>query len=110
MAKNQNSYTSEFKLINSLILVHYCHPNCKPFQNIMRLSKEKAFLLAEKLTKENPHTTAFYRFADFENYYDVVSVSTPYANTRKQVKSKEVRVYVKMNMTYIDENGSLQKI
>ena len=35
----------------------------------MRLSKEKAFLLAEKLTKENPHTTAFYRFADFENYY-----------------------------------------
>ncbi|MCI9541828.1 MAG: hypothetical protein HFG39_12445 [Lachnospiraceae bacterium] len=69
MAKNQNSYTSEFKLINSLILVHYCHPNCKPFQNIMRLPKEKAFLLAEKLTKENPHTTAFYRFADFENYY-----------------------------------------
>ena len=48
--------------------------------------------------------------ADFENYYDVVSVSAPYANTRKQVKSKEVRVYVKMNMTYIDENGSLQKI
>lgn len=47
--------------------------------------------------------------ADFENYYDVVSVSAPYANTRKQVKSK-VRVYVKMNMTYIDENGSLQKI
>ncbi len=35
----------------------------------MRLSKEKAFLLAEKLTKENPHTTAFYHFADFENYY-----------------------------------------
>ena len=48
--------------------------------------------------------------ADFENYYDVVSLSTPYANTRKQVKSKEVRVYVKMNMTYIDENGSVQKI
>ncbi len=48
--------------------------------------------------------------ADFENYYDVVNVSTPYANTRKQIKSKEVRVYVKMNMTYIDENGSLQKI
>ena len=33
-----------------------------------------------------------------------------FENTRKQVKSKEVRVYVKMNMTYIDENGSLQKI
>ena len=48
--------------------------------------------------------------ADFENYYDVISVSTPYANTRKQVKSQEVRVYAKLNMTYIDENGSVQKI
>lgn len=56
-------------LIDSLYLVHYCHPNCKPFQNIMRLPKEKAFLLAEKLAKENPDTTAFYRFADFANYY-----------------------------------------
>ncbi|MBD5114968.1 MAG: hypothetical protein HDT46_07150 [Ruminococcaceae bacterium] len=35
----------------------------------MRLPKEKAFLLAEKLAKENPDTTAFYRFADFANYY-----------------------------------------
>ena len=48
--------------------------------------------------------------ADFDNYYDVISVSTPYANTRKQVKSQEVRVYAKLNMTYIDENGSVQKI
>lgn len=37
--------------------MHYCHPNCKPFQNIMRLAKE------------NPDTTAFCRFADFVNYY-----------------------------------------
>lgn len=56
-------------LTDNLFLVHYCHPNCKPFQNIMRLPKEKAFLLAEKLAKENPDTTAFYRFADFANYY-----------------------------------------
>ena len=28
----------------------------------------------------------------------------------KQVKSQEVRVYAKLNMTYIDENGSVQKI
>lgn len=56
-------------LTDNLFLVHYCHPNCKPFQNIMRLSKENAFLLAEKLAKENPDTTAFYRFADFANYY-----------------------------------------
>ncbi len=53
----------------NLVLVHYCHPNCKPFQNIMRLSEENAFLLAERLAKENPETTAFYRFADFSNYY-----------------------------------------
>lgn len=56
-------------LIDNLTLVHYCHPNCEPFLNIMRLSKEEAFLLAEKLAKENPDTTAFYRFADFSNYY-----------------------------------------
>lgn len=56
-------------LAENLFLVHYCHPNCKPFQNIMRLPKKEAFLLAEKLAKENPDTTAFYRFADFLNYY-----------------------------------------
>lgn len=56
-------------LKDNLFLVHYCHPNCKPFKNIMRLPKEEAFLLAEKLAKENPGTTAFYRFADFANYY-----------------------------------------
>lgn len=56
-------------LADSLYLVHYCHPNCGPFQNIMRLPKSEAFLLAEKLARENPATTAFYRFADFVNYY-----------------------------------------
>lgn len=56
-------------LTDSLYLVHYCHSNCKPFQNIMRLPREEAFSLAEKLAKENPDTTAFYRFADFAEYY-----------------------------------------
>lgn len=56
-------------LTDSLYLVHYCHPNCKPFQNIMRLPREEAFSLAEKLAKENPDTTAFYRFVDFAEYY-----------------------------------------
>lgn len=59
----------ENALTQSLYLVHYCHPSCAPFQNIMRLPKEEAFALAEKLAKENPNTTAFYRFADFINYY-----------------------------------------
>jgi len=37
--------------------------------NICRLSKEEAFSLAYKMAASNPDTTAFYRFADFEDYY-----------------------------------------
>lgn len=55
--------------IGELFIVNYCHPNCKPLQNIMRLPKDKAFALAKKMAAKNPETTAFYRFADFENYY-----------------------------------------
>ncbi len=65
IAKNVKLLASKF----SPALVHYCHPNCKPFQNIMRLPKEEAFKLAGKMAAENPETSAFYRFADFENYY-----------------------------------------
>ena len=54
-----------------LTIVHYCHPYCIPLQNIVRLPKEEAFVLANKLAAANPDTTAFYRFADFENYYDL---------------------------------------
>ena len=35
----------------------------------MRLPKEEAFALAYTMAKQNPDTTAFYRFADFHNYY-----------------------------------------
>lgn len=56
-------------LADRLFLVHYCHPSCKPFQNIMRLPKKQAFSLAERLARENPGATAFGRFADFANYY-----------------------------------------
>lgn len=59
----------ESGLADSLYLVHYCHPSCEPFQNIMRLPKAEAFSLAEGLAKEHPDTTAFYRFADFAHYY-----------------------------------------
>ena len=51
------------------MIVHYCHPNCKPFMNICRLPKEEAFSLASAMAADNPETTAFWRFADFENYY-----------------------------------------
>lgn len=54
---------------DELQIVNYCHPNCKPLQNIMRLPKDKAFALAYEMAAQNKATTAFYRFADFENYY-----------------------------------------
>lgn len=54
---------------NELYIVNYCHPNCKPFENIMRLPKEQAFKKAKDFAENNPDTQAFYRFADFENYY-----------------------------------------
>lgn len=53
----------------NLTLVNYCHKDCEPMKNIMRLPKAEAFLLAEKFAASHPETTAFYRFADFENYY-----------------------------------------
>ena len=55
--------------IDDLYIVHYCHPNCKPFMNICRLPKEAAFSLAYEMASNNPDTTAFGRFADFINYY-----------------------------------------
>lgn len=55
--------------INDIYIVNYCHPNCKPFLNIMRQPKDKAVKIAKRLAYENPETTAFYRFADFQNYY-----------------------------------------
>jgi hypothetical protein len=35
----------------------------------MRLEKEEAFSFASQIAKENSGKTAFWRFADFENYY-----------------------------------------
>jgi len=63
--------------IDDVFIVHYCHPSCKPFQNICRLPKEEAFALAYKMAAEikasNPEANSFYRFADtpqgFESYY-----------------------------------------
>lgn len=55
--------------VDNLFIVNYCHRNCIPLQNIMRLPKEQAFALAYKMADQNKETTAFYRFADFENYY-----------------------------------------
>lgn len=56
-------------VIADLSIVNYCHPSCEPLKNIMRLPREQAFALARELAEQNPETTAFYRFADFANYY-----------------------------------------
>lgn len=52
-----------------LTLVNYCHPDCEPMLNIMRLPEAEAYAKARELADKHPETTAFYRFADFENYY-----------------------------------------
>ncbi len=55
--------------IDELYIVNYCHPNCLPLKNIVRLPKQEAFLLANEMAVQNHGDTAFWRFADFENYY-----------------------------------------
>jgi len=54
---------------DALFIAHYCHPDQIPFQNICRLPEKEAFSLAYEMAAAHPNTTAFYRFADFENYY-----------------------------------------
>lgn len=63
----------KMKAWDELVLVNYCYPDCTPLLNIMRLPREEAFQLAGQLARKHPDTTAFYRFADFENYYDLRS-------------------------------------
>lgn len=55
--------------VDDLQIVNYCHQSCAPLLNIMRLPKKEAFALAREMAAQNKDTTAFYRFADFENYY-----------------------------------------
>lgn len=69
-------YFAELKLVN------YCHPDCTPMMNIMRLPKERAFALAKELADTHPQTTAFYRFADFDNYYALREAQDAYLYAR----------------------------
>lgn len=55
--------------LDDLDIVNYCHPNLMKLQNIMRLPREEAFAFAHQMAANNPERTAFYRFADFKNYY-----------------------------------------
>ena len=70
------------KPFDELILVNYCYPDCTPLLNIMRLPKEKAFGLAKEFAEKHPDTTAFYRFADFDNYYAHRRRQDQYLHTR----------------------------
>lgn len=56
-------------MLHKLQLVNYCHPDCTPLKNIMRLPEEEAFALAAEMASAHPNVTAFGRFADFRNYY-----------------------------------------
>jgi len=57
--------------LSEITLVNYCHPDCIPLKNIMRMPKAQAFQMAKQFAETHPETTAFYRFADFENYYSL---------------------------------------
>ena len=67
---------------DELVLKNYCHPDCAPLMNIMRLPKSVAFELARELAGKHPETTAFYRFADFENYYPLRQRQDAYLRAR----------------------------
>lgn len=64
--------------LEKLMLVNYCHPDCVPLKNIMRQTKEKAFRMAKEMSDAHPETTAFYRFGDFENYYNLRETQDKY--------------------------------
>lgn len=57
--------------VDELCVVNYCHPNCIPLKNIMRLPMEEAFFLADEMATKNTGSTAFWRFVDFINYYSL---------------------------------------
>ena len=45
-------------------LVNYCHQNCIPLKNIVRLPEREAFSFAHNLAVRNPYTTDFFRFVE----------------------------------------------
>lgn len=104
--------------IDDLYIVNYCHPNCIPLQNIMRLQKEEAFALAYQMAARNKKTTSFYRFADFENYYpqrlktDKLLFDT-FVSLGGQPQTEHPLSFVLQGSEYLDkwfDNGIVTKI
>ncbi len=104
--------------INDLYIVNYCHPNCVPFLNICRLPKDEAFETAYKMAENNPDTTAFIRFADFENYYPRRMKQDEYlydffVSLGGNPKEKHPLSFVLHGCDYLDKwfgNGTINKI
>ena len=57
--------------LDSLHIVHYCHPTCVPFKNICRLPREESFKLATELAKKDSKSGSATRYANFEKYYPI---------------------------------------
>ena len=55
--------------LDDLRIANYCHPDCVPLLNIMRLPREEAFWLAYAMAERNQGAASIGCFADFENYY-----------------------------------------
>ncbi len=99
-------------------IVHYCHPHCEPFMNICRLPEEQAFSLASQLAAQNADTTAFFRFADFKNYYPKRMKQDAYLYERflslgGKPKETHPLSFVLCGSAYLDDwfgNGIVKKI
>ena len=70
------------KTFDELILVNYSYKDCTPLMNIMRLPEKDVFALAAKFANEHFETTAFYWFADFDNYYSLLKKQDEYLYSR----------------------------
>lgn len=103
---------------DELYIVNYCHPNCIPLKNICRLPKKEAFMLAYEMATQNPDTTAFYRFADFNNYYSHRMKQDEYLynefiSLNGKPKEKHPLSFVLQGSEYLDnwfENGIITKV
>jgi hypothetical protein len=60
------------------------------------------FYMKIRLTGSEKETIAFAEMLD--KVYDVVSISEFYPNTRKNIKSKEGRVYMEIKLDLVDKH------
>jgi hypothetical protein len=113
-------------IIDDLHIVHYCHPKCKPFQNICRLPEEEAFAQAYKIAVEikafDPEANSFYRFADtpqgFRHYYPRRMITDEYLYNKflmlgGKPKEKHPLSFVLQGCEWLHKwfsNGSVYKI